>query len=499
VLLTTIIVAAASAILAFAIAYPLAFVVSTRLTHHKMLAVVLMMIPLWISLLLRIFAWKIILGDRGVLNSFLVTWDILDQPSSLFLYTRFAVFLTLAYVSIPFIFLTSFTAFEKLPQSLIEASRDLGATSAQTFARIVWPLTRPAAGIGFALAFLICVGDYVTPSMVGGLNGTMIGTIIASQFGLAGNWPFGAALSVILLFAVSLALILIFYVSRTNAVIEADSTVTTKQVNWRNASVRERITRMAGWSLLGLAYAILYGPLIIIGIFSLSESQLQTLPLGEWSMRWYTDLLVDRNLLASLQRSLSVGICVALASMFVGTAFAIALARTASPFVRFLQGSLLAPAVLPGIVLGIALTLAFRIVGLEPGFPSIVIGQMTFTVPIVMMIVASRLQSLDPSIPEASADLGATTWQTLLRIKLPLLQGAIIGSGLLAFTMSFDEVIVTIFLTGPEPTLPVYIWNQLRFGFTPVINAAFTLIGVASLILIVLATRVLQLQPMRSP
>ncbi len=492
VLANTVLVALGSALLATLVAYPMAYFVCTNIRHHKIAVILLVIIPLWISLLLRAFAWKIILGENGALNSFLVSWGVLDRPTTLLLYNRFAVFLTLTYVSLPYVFITSYTALERIPRSLIEASRDAGASTLQTVRRIVWPLTRQPVAIGFALAFLISVGDYVTPAMVGGLNGTMIGTIIASQFGLAGNWPFGSALSIFLLIAVSAVLFAVAMLVRTRAVIEAGAPFSSiNPPTWSSIGFARRAGRVISWVLFIVPYVVLYAPLLIIGVFSFNNSQTQAFPFAGVSLRWYSDLVANQNLLDALQRSVSVGLIVAFASMVVGTFFAILLSQRKFPAVTIVQSGLVVPAVLPGIVLGISLALTFRMFRLEPGIVTVILGQMTFVVPVIMLVVLARLRSLDPSLEQASADLGAQGWQTFTRIKLPLIRSAILGGGLLGFTLSFDEVIVTLFLSGPKPTLPVYIWNQLRFGFTPAINAAFTLIGIFSICSIVVATKLL--------
>ncbi|HRC88044.1 MAG TPA: ABC transporter permease, partial [Thermoanaerobaculia bacterium] len=194
----TMAVSLGAALAATAISYPLAFYISRHLAKGKSLAALLIVIPVWISLLMRIFAWRVILGEKGLLNSLLLTSGIVSEPSSLFLYTSFSVLLTLTSIAIPYVFIAAYTAIERVPQSLIEAARDNGASALQTFTTVIWPLTRQGTAIGFALALLIAVGDFVTPAMVGGLNGTMLGTVISSQFGISGNWPLGAAMSVYL-------------------------------------------------------------------------------------------------------------------------------------------------------------------------------------------------------------------------------------------------------------------------------------------------------------
>lgn len=136
------------------------------------------------------------------------------------LYSSFAVFLTLTYVAIPFCFVSSYSALERLPNSLLEASADSGATPIQTFRTVIWPLTRQGAAIGFSLALLLSCGDYLTPAMVGGLNGTMFGSLVITQFGLTNDWPLGAAMSVILLLITAMFLAVLARITRTEGTLD---------------------------------------------------------------------------------------------------------------------------------------------------------------------------------------------------------------------------------------------------------------------------------------
>lgn len=485
-LVRTIVTAGASALIAAVIAFPMAYYASRIMKRGKVTALVLIVIPLWISLLMRVFAWRLILGENGVLNSFLVSAGILDKPSTAFLYTPFAVFLTFVYVAIPYVFVAAYAALERIPHNLIEASQDAGAGPIRTFLNVVWPLARPGTVIGVILAFLLAVGDYVTPSMVGGLDGTMLGMVIASQFGLAGNWPYGSALALMLVIVVAAVLALTLFFTRSPGILtgEADGAPVSVVESKSPAGV---IGRWLAFISFCLPYVFLYAPLAIIVVFSLNDSQLQAFPLTEFTWRWYAELGDNAAMLAALRRSLYVGALVLVISTVVGTGFALALAFLKFRGNRVIEQLLALPVAIPGVVLGIALVLIAQLLSVPVGIPRVVIGHATFVMPVVMMIVLTRLRRLDPSLAEASMDLGAGRAKTLVFVLLPLIRGAIIGGALLGFTLSVDEVVVTLFLTGTEPTLPVWVWNQMRFGFTPSVNAIFTCIGIFTLLLILAA------------
>jgi len=485
-ILRTIGTAFAAALVAALIAFPLAFYVSRYMKRWKVVAVMLVVVPLWISLLMRVFAWRIILGENGVLNSFLVSTGILEVPSDAFLYSRFAVILTLAYMAIPYVFVSSYTALERVPQSLIEASQDSGAGLWNTFRNVVWPLSKQGLAIGFALAFLLAVGDYITPSMVGGLDGTMLGMVIASQFGMAGNWPLGAAQSVVLIGAVSLVLGVIFWLARSRGILQSVDAGTGAEMRAPH-SLRDHVVLWLVRVAVVLPYLFLYLPLIIITVFSFNESQIQTLPLTGFTLDWYAALWGDQNLIDAFQRTMVVALVTVALSVVVGVVFAMVFAYRALPFAGLVQTGLAIPVAIPGIVLGISIVIAAQLLGIKPGIWRVIIGHMTFVMPVVMLIILNRLQRLDPSYVQASLDLGANYGQTFRHVLFPMIRTAVLGGALLGFTLSVDEVIVTLFLTGIEPTLPIYVWNQMRFGFTPSVNAIFTLIGVASVALILIA------------
>jgi spermidine/putrescine transport system permease protein len=186
-----------SLLLAFPFAYFLVFKVrSARLRLFLYMAVIA---PLWVSYLLRAYTWKTILGAEGILNSFLVSTGILSAPTDIFLYNHFSMVVTLTYIFIPFMVMPIYTALEKIPPNLIEASRDLGHGPLLTFFKVIWPLSLPGVIAGGAFTFCLSAGDFVAPTLVGGPDGVLVANVIASQYGAALNWPLGSALGVVML------------------------------------------------------------------------------------------------------------------------------------------------------------------------------------------------------------------------------------------------------------------------------------------------------------
>jgi spermidine/putrescine transport system permease protein len=187
-------------------AYPVAYFLALVASKRKYVLLLLILTPFLVSYFLRLLAWKVILGDQGVINTFLYWTGLRGEgdPVSWLLYSQFAVILTLVYVYVPFVALPIFVSLETLDRRLLEAAADLGASRWQAFRKVTLPLSLPGVIAGFIFVFIPTIGEYFTPLLVGGVNGTMFGNAIADQFGQSLNWLNGAVLSFFLLTVVAL-------------------------------------------------------------------------------------------------------------------------------------------------------------------------------------------------------------------------------------------------------------------------------------------------------
>ena len=188
-------IAVAATILAYPLAYFLAFRARTRAT----LFLALLLVPFAASYLLRIMAWKLVLGPAGAVNSLLSSAGLISEPLDLLLYSRGAVVITLVYVWIPFAALPILASLQRIERSQLEAAADLGAGPWTRFRRVTLPLSLPGTLAAFFMVFIPTIGEYVTPTLIGGTGGIMYGNLIQDFFGRAGNWPLGAALAMVML------------------------------------------------------------------------------------------------------------------------------------------------------------------------------------------------------------------------------------------------------------------------------------------------------------
>ena len=197
------------AVISCVLAYPLAYYLAFNAGSKKTFLMLLIIIPTWTSYLLRIFSWKLILGSTGLLNSVMMVLGLIDKPSPILLYSRPAVVVTLIYVWVPFVMLPIFASLERIDRYLLEAAADLGCTRFEAFLRVTFPLSLPGVVAGFFFAFIPTLGEFVTPLLVGGAQGSMYGNLIQDQFISALNWPMGSVMSLAMLVIVLLMMFLL--------------------------------------------------------------------------------------------------------------------------------------------------------------------------------------------------------------------------------------------------------------------------------------------------
>ncbi|MGB3646074.1 MAG: ABC transporter permease [Mesorhizobium sp.] len=249
---------------------------------------------------------------------------------------------------------------------------------------------------------------------------------------------------------------------------------------------------LPGGSWLGayaLVYVIfLYLPVIFLPIFSVNTAATPKFPLTGFTWKWYEQLPHTPALLDAAWNSLVVGVSASVLSTVFGILAARAITRYRFPGRRPINGLIMAPLVLPEIIIAISMLLVMLQLGLSLSLFTVVLGHILICIPYSMTVLTSGFEGFDRSLEEASADLGETAFGTFRRVTLPMVAPAIISSLLVSFTISLDEFMIAFFLTGTEPTLPIYIWGQLRFAAKlPGVLALGTLLLAASFLMMTLA------------
>ena len=462
------------ALLSIVFGYPVAYLLACLHGRLKYIATLLFVVPLLMSYIIKIYAIRSILGSRGFLNRILQALGVIDQPLTVLVFNLNAVLITLAVILLPFAILPIFIALERIPRNLLEASADLGATSAQTFRRC--PAAEPAGHAGRRVvhlrardrrlrdpadgrrpAGLHVRADHLQPVRHGlqlAVRGGALGLPAARGAGSDGarrpdRPPAGAR---------------------------------PMTLRW---PLRLLLTLIALIVLLAL-----YGPLFVAILFSFIRMQGGQILWGSFSFEAYGLLLHNQGIIEALGNTLIVGLAAVAAALILGTLFAFHYQGARGRGRELMQLMIFLPFLMPPILTGLSLLIFFRQAHIERSLVTVVIGHTLFVLALVYRILLARLQALSPSLIEASLDLGASRLQTFRYVLLPHLATAMISAALLAFALSFDETLITLLLTGTQNTLPIRLWAMMRLGFTPDINALVTLIlaGTTALCLLVAST-----------
>ena len=262
-------------------------------------------------------------------------------------------------------------------------------------------------------------------------------------------------------------------------------------------SRRGRVTRALLASYALGVYVFVFAPIALLVLFSFNANPSGAFPVTGLTTQWYDAMLADYELRDAFWTSLGVAIQVVAVSLLVGITAAFPLARSGTRFAGAIRIWITLPIMLPGLLIGISLLILLStVLDLELSRRTAVIGQSIFTTPFVIMLLTARLEGLDRQLEWAAGDLGADALRRLRHVILPAVAPAVLAGALLAFTLSFDEFIITLFVIGGDQTLPLYIFNHVRYGITPAVNAVaslFLLGSLATLTLALAATRMLRL------
>ena len=254
--------------------------------------------------------------------------------------------------------------------------------------------------------------------------------------------------------------------------------------------MESRATRIGLWIWTGLVVAFLWIPLVLIGVYAFNTSNVQSWPIPGWTVHWFHVAWSNPDVRNSLRLSVEIALIATTVALVLGSMAAFAIHRFAFFGRESVSFLLILPIALPGIITGMALNSFYVFAGLGFSIWTIVIGHATFCVVVVYNNVLARLRRTSPSLFEASMDLGADGWQTFRYVTWPVISTALISGGLLAFALSFDEVIVTTFTAGAQTTLPIFILDNLRQGQQlPVINVVALVVIVLTIIPVAVAQR----------
>lgn len=512
----TIAIAAYTTLFCVVLAYPVAYVLSVARPLTVAIMIPLFMVPLFTAILIRTYAWIIIFGRKGLINTILISLGLIEQPLRM-IYTSFAVYVGMVNVLLPVAVFTMYSVMVQIDRNVMLAAEVMGANPIRSFTRVYFPLSLPGVIAAAVLVFILSLGFFITPSLLGGTGDTMITQLISTQVGVLLNLEFGYVLATTLLIItfVILSLAGMFIPlemlwSAARDPLEAGR----RHRRWRDTErirvaalalshIRSVILNMIEKilflmvtpilrlrsillnSLVGLIMVFLIAPLPIVILVSFSSSPFLVFPPPGFSFQWYVKFFTSEAWRTAAVFSILLGVATSLVAVFVGTLSSFLIVRGQFRWKRGLFFFLLSPLMVPHIILAIAFYGFFNDLALLGTFQGLVIAHAVMATPYAVVVMSTTLRGFDQDLEHAAATLGATPTRTLRKVTFPILRPALLTAGLLAFLLSFDELLVTLFLLGRLPrTLPLQFWSDITIMIDPVISAASSMIvlGVIGLI-----------------
>jgi putative spermidine/putrescine transport system permease protein len=478
-LLVALVVAGVGALLAYPYAYAMTLVGPTT----RAVLVTIVLIPFWTSMLARNFAWMVLMQDGGVLQQILRPFGLGDFA---LLGTTPAVGISMTQVLLPFLVLPMYSAMEQIDGRLVAAGQSLGAPRTRAFRRLYLPLSTPGVVAGMSLVFVLALGFYVTPALLGSTRNAMIAQVINVRTRELLDFGGAGAMGIFLL-AVTLV---VLGLSRRLAAGQNVAVVAAGGQPARTRAAGERSSRVRPWLRVHTTIVAIFlvAPTLVVFPMSFSSAQTFRFPPDDWSLRWYRELFTSPEWTAAILNSLQVGIYTALFATVLGTTAAFGLARLGSRWRGAVNGFLLSPMIVPHILVALVVFSAFLRLGLNGTLIGIILAHTAMAVPFVVIAVTARLQGMDSRLTGVAASLGANPVSVFRRVTLPLAMPGILSGAVLAFVTSLDEVVIALFLQAPGAvTLPVQMFNSVTVQIDPTISAASSLMVVLVSVPILLA------------
>jgi putative spermidine/putrescine transport system permease protein len=491
VLVNTVVTAAASTLITFVLAFPTAYLMS-RLQRSMSTALFMMvLLPFWVSILVRLFAFLELLSSNGPVNGVLEAVGVGRQP---LLFNATGTVIGMVNYLLPYMILVLFAAMSGVDPNLTRAAKSLGCSSRQAFTSVYLPLIRGSIVGALLLNFIIATGFFLTPAILGGPQDVTVSTYIATQ---VQNYQWGpaSAFGVVLLVATCVG----FAVAGRMTGLTGGSgmSITAAKGVSRQAAMPFGPAKVGLWTVTILVIAFLFAPIAFVFPLSLGVDATITWPPRGFTLDWYHVALTDRMWTAALQKSVTVGLAVAVLCVVLAV-FIARWIRTLDNRPRLqstLVGIVYLPVVVPVILLAIGTFDVQNRIGALGTWWGLVLVETILALPFTYLVVAAALDNVDPSLEKAAWTMGASRAHALRKVVMPTVIPALTGAALLAFISSWDEAVVALFQTSFDKTLPVNFYASLKSGSSPVIAAIGALL---MLLVLLLGAAFLAVQAVRS-
>ena len=502
-------IAAQTACLSLIIAYPLAYWVASLPERVRNKALLLVIIPFWTSYLVKTFAWMIMLGRMGVINSILMGTELIKEPLPL-LHNEFGVLVGMVHTMVPLAVMTMLPVMTSIDRRLTSAAQTLGASPSKAFWLVYFKLSLPGVTAGGLLVFISSLGFFIVPAFLGGRQQTMLAQLIITQVSELLNWSFAGALSVMMLVTTLTAVffydlifgissiagkegsesshskIRIFGLQLLEYISTAANILSQLSQLMLGRYVSERLLAVFAWLIIGF----LVMPTLLVIPIGFTKSDFLEFPPPGYSLRWFETYFNSALWLTATSRSFIVAFLAACLATAFGAGTALALAKSSSRWAGFIFGFFLAPMIVPRIVIAVGMFYLFARIGLVASNAGLVIGHTVLSLPFTVVTIGAILKTYDMRLDQAASTLGANRVRTLIHITLPVIKGGLIAAFLFAFITSFDELTVAIFISGGlATTLPKQMWDDMILQLNPTLAAVSTVVLIVVTILLLIAER----------
>ncbi len=504
VLLNTFAISAQVTIVCLLVGYPIAVWLAGMPERRRRMAMWLVLLPFWVSPLLKNFAWIVLLARKGIVAQMLTGMGF-DTELNL-LYGRGAVVFGMAHAMLPVAILTMLPTMLAIDSRLMPAAMTMGASRGQSFWRIFVPLSMPGVAAAGLLIFVMGLGFFITPALLGSPNETVIGQMMITQVQKLFNLRLAGALAALLL-AVTLITIALYDRLFGMSAVSGNGSVTRRggiigaiggfiiEICAMLTDIVARVLpvklgRGAFTIFVWLVIAILIVPVLAFPPMAFSGSTFLEFPPKSFSLRWFQTYLSSDQWMGATTRSAVIAIITgALATVISGMA-AYGLARTQRKAGGLIFLSFMLPMVVPNIVIGVSLFYVLAKVGLIATDTGILLGHTLSAMPVVFVILLTTFRSVDWRLLQAAATLGASRWQQIRLVLLPLVKGGAVAAFLFGLLHSFEELTIALFVgAGVKQTLPKQMWDDIILSISPTLAAASVFIVVVVTVLFVIAEK----------
>lgn len=486
------------------VGYPIAVWLVGMDEHRRRMAMWLVLLPFWVSPLLKNFAWIVLLARKGIVAQMLTGMGFDTQLD--LLYGRGAVIFGMAHAMLPIAILTMLPTMLSIDGRLSPAAMTMGASRSQSFWRIFVPLSMPGVAAAGLLIFVMGLGFFITPALLGSPRETVIGQMMITQVQQLFNLRLGGALAALLL-GVTLITIAVydrfFGMSAASghgaatrrggvigaiggAVIEIGAVVSDFVANLFPA----RLGRGVFTTFVWIVIAILIVPVLAFPPMAFSGSSFLEFPPKSFSLRWFQTYLSSDQWMGATTRSAVIAIVTGVVATIVSGMAAYGLARTQHKAGGLIFLSFMLPMIVPNIVIGVSLFYVLAKVGLIATNTGIILGHTLSAMPIVFVILLTTFRSFDWRLLQAAGTLGANGWQQIRLVLLPLIKGGAIAAFLFGLLHSFEELTIALFVgAGVKQTLPKQMWDDIILSISPTLAAASVFIVAVVTVLFVIAEK----------